>query len=129
MAFVAVVLAVVVLVTRAPALEWLGAVAVLLGFGHATVSERLAEREAARQRPSVPCHAMAKRYFVAKEIAWFAFFAAHGAWSAIAGVVLMLAYPMWRRAWRSRHPMAPIRIPLPTPDFTKDADFEIEPFT
>ena len=32
---------------------------------------------------------------------WLVYFVAKGAWSAIAGVALFLAYPLWRRWWRS----------------------------
>jgi hypothetical protein len=86
--------------------EWLGALAVLAGFSHAQVADRLAEREAARDVPAVECHAKAARYWVAKEVLWFAYFVAHRSWAALAGCVLFIAYPFWRRLWRAHHPMA-----------------------
>lgn len=91
--------------TGGGALELLGAAAVLLTFGHAQVSERLAEREAARDKPSVDCHRWALKYFVGKEAVWFVYFVLHESWSALAGVILFLLYPLWRKYWRKRHPL------------------------
>lgn len=96
------VLLVVALASGGGLLELVGAGAVLLSFGHASVADRLAEREAARARPSVHCYRWARRYFVGKEVLWCAYFTAHGSWSALAGVGLFLAHPLWRRA---RHPL------------------------
>lgn len=42
---------------------------------------------------------------MAKEILWCAVFVLHHAWAALAGVALFLAYPSWRRFWRTRHPL------------------------
>lgn len=86
--------------------EWLAAAGVLGSFGHAQVSDRLAEREAARERPAVACHAMAGRYFIAREVAWVAYFATGRCWSALVGCAVFLAYPPWRRWWRRRRPLA-----------------------
>lgn len=99
------VLASVVLIAGRSATEWIGAAAVACSFAHGQVASRLAEREAARDRPEVACHSWATRYFVAKEALWLIYFAANGAWSALAGVVLFLLYPVWRSAWRRRHPI------------------------
>ena len=98
------------------AIELLGATAVALSFAHAQVAHRLAEREELRLRQTtrrsarevddfVHCAHWSGRYFVAKEILWCAYFVAHGSWSALAGVGLFLAYPLWRRWWRSHHPL------------------------
>lgn len=103
---VAVVLAVVAIAAGGGVLELLGAGAVVLTFGHAQVADRLAERDAVRSRPSVPCHRWATRYLVGKETLWCAYFVLHQSWSALAGVALFLAYPSWRRWWRRRHPIA-----------------------
>lgn len=102
------VLSGVVYATHGSVLESIGATAVLFSFAHGQVADRLAEREAARRRPDVECHAMARRYFVAKEALWFVYFAWKGSYAALAGVVLFLAYPVWRRFWRRRHPL-PVR--------------------
>jgi hypothetical protein len=73
--------------------EALTAAAVLAGFAHAQVSDRLAEMEGRRTQPEVHCWRWSLRYFVAKEALWFAVFAAYRNWSALAGVVLFLLYP------------------------------------
>lgn len=104
-AIVSAVLATVVLATRGGWTEWLGAGAVAFSFAHGQVADRLAEREAAREHPDVHCHAMARRYFIAKEALWFVYFAARGSYAALAGVVLFLLYPVWRRTYRTRRPM------------------------
>lgn len=90
--------------------EWLAAAAVLATFGHASVAERLREREAARPVVSVDCHRWLGRYYVAKELLWVAFFVATEAYAALVGCAVFLAYPAWRRWWRRRRPMpAPAR--------------------
>lgn len=86
--------------------EGLGAVAVLLSFLSAQVNDRLAEREAAKHTPDVPCHRWALRYFVAREAAWAAYFCINHTWTALVGVALFLAYPAWRKWWRTHHPLA-----------------------
>lgn len=91
--------------THGGGLELIGAGAVLLSFGHAQVAERLAEREGAREQAAVECHRWALRYLVGKESLWLAYFVLHRSWSALAGVVLFLVYPVWRRAWRSWRPL------------------------
>jgi len=106
---VAVVLSTVVVITHGGWLELVGAGAVLLSFAHAQVADRLAEAEHDRQamsppgvvRDSVECHRWATRYLVGKESLWLLYFVVHRSWSALAGVGLFLAYPAWRRFWRS----------------------------
>lgn len=94
-------------------LEMIGAFAVIFTFCHTQVADRLAEREAQRAAFSsvsgpdhvVSCHALAMRYLIGKEILWLAYFLLHRSWSALAGVGLFLAYPVWRRYWRKHHPL------------------------
>jgi len=113
LAAVAAVLSGVVIATGAAPVEWLGAAAVTLTFAHAQVADRLAENEQERQsyvrdevaqRYSVSCHAWATRYLVTKECLWLVYFVLHHSWSALAGVGLFLAYPVWRKWWRKKHP-------------------------
>lgn len=108
------VLAIVTIITGGHAVEFLGAGAVLLSFGHAQVADRLAEgeherrayyRDAVADRHAVDCYHWATRYLVGKEALWFAYFVLHQSWSALAGVVLFISYPLWRRFWRSRMPL------------------------
>jgi hypothetical protein len=86
-------------------MELIGCMAVQCGFGHAAITDRLAEREALRASPEVECHRWSLRYFVGKEALWFAYFAAHRSWSALVGVAVFLAYPAWRRWYRARRPI------------------------
>ena len=102
---VAVVLSCVAVVSGKGLVEWVGSAAVLLSFAHAQVADRLAEREAFREKPTVECHRLATRYFVSKEILWCAYFLTHKSWSALVGVALFLAYPAWRKLWRARRPV------------------------
>lgn len=102
LAAVALVLGLVVATSRGGWAEVLGALAVLAAFAHAQVSERMAEKQAAKATPDVVCHRWSLRYFVAKELLWLAYFVAHRSWSAIVGVVVFLAYPLWRKWWRTR---------------------------
>ena len=110
---VAIVLGAVVVATGAPAVEWLGASAVLASFGHAQVSDRMAEQEAARAVPSVPCFRRAQQYFLTKEVLWCAYFVSKGAWSALVGCGVFLAYPAWRAWYRKRRPVSPDRGAAP----------------
>jgi hypothetical protein len=105
MGVVAIVLSAVVIATGASWIEWIGAAAVLGTFAHAQVANRLAEKDAARERPSVECHKWATRYLVGKESLWLIYFVIHHSWSALAGVGLFLAFPVWRRFWRSKYPL------------------------
>lgn len=102
---VASILSAVVIFTHAPAGEWIGAAAVLCSFGHAVIADRLVELEAKRTVPQVECHRWSLRYFVMKEMFWCAYFIVHRSWSALVGVAVFLAYPVWRWAWRRHHPM------------------------
>jgi hypothetical protein len=111
LAVVAAVLGGVLLVTGAPWFELVGSCAVLASFAHGQVSDRLAEREAARTSPEVHCHAWARRYFLSKEALWLVYFVAKGAWSAFVGCAVFLAYPAWRTWWRRR---SPLRVSNPT---------------
>ncbi len=104
--FVGTILGAVVVATGAPHIEWIGAFAVFCGFVHASISERMREREAARPVPSVECYRLATRFFIAKEVAWVGYFVTMRAWSALVGCGLFLAYPVWRKFWRRIHPLA-----------------------
>ena len=86
-------------------IEWIGVVAVFISFGHMTLSDRLAEREAVLHKSRIRknVHTMLNAYLVSKEILWFAYFILVGAWSALTGVILFLAYPLWRRYWKKYH--------------------------
>lgn len=112
LAVVALALGAAVLVTRGGLLEVVGALAVLAAFAHTQVSERMRERQAAKAKPDVRCHRWALRYFFAKELLWCSYFVAHRSWSALVGVGVFLLYPLWRKWWRARRPMALKRVLL-----------------
>jgi hypothetical protein len=90
--------------------ELAGSLAVYLSFGHASVSERLREREAARAVPSVECHRASTWYFIGKELCWALYFVWSGTYAALVGCAVFAAYPLWRRWWRRVHPMAPATV-------------------
>jgi hypothetical protein len=106
-AFVWIVLIGVVYLTRGGLLEAVGALAVLAAFAHAQVAERMREREALKSKPDVHCHRWSTRYFFLKELLWLSYFIAHRSWSALVGVGVFLAYPVWRKWWRGRYPLRP----------------------
>lgn len=104
MATVGLVLALVAFFTAGGFVEWLGAVAVLLSFGHTQIADRLAEQESVRTEATVACHAKLVWYLVSKEAVWALYFVLHRSWSALVGVALFLVYPLWRKLWRKRTP-------------------------
>lgn len=103
-AFVALVLAGTALAAGGRPVDWISASAVLCSFGHASVSDRLVEREAARAVSEVECTRWAARYWIAKELLWVAAFVAMRSWPALVGCGLFLAFPAWRRFYRARQP-------------------------
>lgn len=113
----AVVLAVlsgVAVLTGNTATEWLGTGAVFLSFSHGQVADRMAERQAAMEKPDVHCWWKARYYFVGKELLWVAYFLAHRSYAALVGCALFLLYPVWRSWWRSVHvaSVEPVRLDL-----------------
>ncbi len=115
-AVVALILLLTVLFTGGKAVELLGAVAVWLGFSHASISERMREQEAIRTVPSVECYNKLGWYFMGREVCWTLYFLWLGAWSAIVGCILFAAYPVWRRYWRSIHPLPSPVLTIPVRD-------------
>jgi hypothetical protein len=81
--------------------ELLGAVAVLLSFGHAQIADRLAEKEGQRAIPEVNCYKKLWYYFIGKELFWLTYFILNHSYSALAGVLIFLSYPIWRRFYRT----------------------------
>lgn len=111
LAIVTAVLLVVAGASGGGAVELVGAAAVVLSFAHAQVADRLAEGEHLRRSyyrdevadtHAVHCYRWAARYFVGKEALWCCYFIALHSSTALAGVALFLAYPLWRRWWRTR---------------------------
>lgn len=117
LAVVAIVLLATVAATGGAWREIVGALAVLAGFAHAQVSDRLAEHaklsESLERFHRIPtpltdgqlsgrahCWRWSARYFLVKELLWLVYFVSLQAWSALVGVGVFLLYPLWRR-WRS----------------------------
>ncbi len=107
--FVAGILVAVAILSHKGWIEWIGVFAVFLTFGHASIAERLREREELRHIKKsaieVHCYYKLPYYFYAKEILWFVYFVLLGAYSALAGVVIFLLYTPWRRYYRKHHPI------------------------
>ncbi|MEI8224186.1 MAG: hypothetical protein WCG20_03635 [bacterium] len=108
-AFVAIILIAVAIGSGKGWIEWIGVAAVFLTFGHASIAERLREREALRHLKRSPievaCYWKLPYYFYAKELLWLLYFVCIGAWSALAGVFVFLAYTPWRSYYRKWHPI------------------------
>lgn len=100
-----ILLAVLVFTHRLFSVELIAAAAVLLTFGHASVADRLAEREELRCTPEVECFRKMWYYFVGKEMLWLLYFFMIHAYSALVGVFVFLAYPVWRRLYRRHYPL------------------------
>lgn len=82
-------------------MEMAAALAVLLTFGHAQIADRMAEKQEAMDEPTVDCYRKLRYYFIGKEACWFLYFLVSHAYSALIGVLVFLAYPFWRRIYRS----------------------------
>jgi hypothetical protein len=113
MAVVAIILFLVVFFTKNTWVEYLGGLAVLLTFGHSTISERFREREAAKSKPSVECVQKTLYYFIGKELCWTVYFLQTKSYSALVGVGIFLLYPVWRKFWRRIHPLETVPIDIP----------------
>jgi len=99
------VLATVTIATGNKPVEWLGTFAVLFTFGHAAITNRLAERQAMMPVPEVDCYHWSDRYFILKEILWLAYFLLYKSYAALIGVAIFLLYPFWRRLYRRWRPL------------------------
>ena len=81
-------------------IEILSSIAVLLSFGYASIGDRLIEQETQRLNPQVECYRTMQYYFVGKEFFWFLYFFMNHSYSALTGVLIFFAYPIWRRVYR-----------------------------
>lgn len=76
---------------------WISAAAVLGSFLHAKVGYRMAEALTAQEAPPESCYEWSGKYWISKEVLWFIVFLLSGAYPAIAGNVLFILYPAWRK--------------------------------
>lgn len=86
-------------------IELLASMAVLLTFGHAQIADRLAEQEGLKKVPAVSCYKKMWYYFMAKEFFWLLYFFMNKSYSALIGVFVFLAYPVWRSWYRRMKPI------------------------
>lgn len=82
--------------------ELLAAFAVILSFGHAQIADRLAEKEGQKETPDVSCYKKLRFYFIGKELFWCLYFFLNHSYSALVGVFIFLAYPFWRKLYRTK---------------------------
>ena len=105
---IAAILAATVLLTGNDPKEWLGSAAVFVMTRRVSVGDRMQEAEQAAasrgETPQTECYRWFHRYLYIAEALWCAYFIAHGAWSALVGVGMMLLYPVWRRVYRRWRP-------------------------
>jgi hypothetical protein len=79
---------------------WLSALAVFCSFLHAQVGTYMAEDMSHTEIPLTPCFHKLGEYWVYKEILWFLVFFISGAYPAIAGSVIFLLFPVWRKIYK-----------------------------
>ena len=94
------ILAFVTILTGNRIVEWIGTLAVLFTFGHVSVTDRMMEKQASKEKPDVECYKWSERYLFGKEILWLAYFFLHQSYAALVGVFIFLLYPFWRRWYR-----------------------------
>ncbi|KND49196.1 MAG: hypothetical protein AB203_02250 [Parcubacteria bacterium C7867-008] len=80
---------------------WLSAAAVFGSFLHAQVGTYMAEDMSSTEKPLTECYHKLGQYWVYKELFWFLVFLLSGAYPAIAGNVIFLVYPAWRKIYKS----------------------------
>lgn len=94
------VLCIVTFISSNDIKNWVVTVAVLLTFNHAQIGDRLQERQAKMDKPTVECYHKLNKLFAAKEITWIIAFILMGGYTAIVGSAMFALYPLWRRYYR-----------------------------
>jgi hypothetical protein len=85
--------------------EIVATAAVFFTFCHASVADRMQERQALMEKPDVHCYWKSNIYFMTKEALWITFFIMIQSWAALLGAVLFFLYPMWRKWYRKHYPL------------------------
>ncbi len=89
---------------------WLSACAVLGSFLHAKVGYRMAEALQESNASNTSCYEWSGKYWLTKELLWLIVFFLSGAYPAIAGAVLFILYPAWRKIHtEERHKLRGVR--------------------
>ncbi len=76
---------------------WLSALAVFGSFLHPKVGYRMAEALKAAGASDTSCYEWSGKYWLVKEVTWLAVFLLSGAYPAVAGALLFILYPAWRK--------------------------------
>ena len=90
--------------------EALGSLAVYHTHVCGSISSRMVEEQAQQEKPSVPCMTAYWRHYTIKEVLFFLYFLASGAYSALVGCCVFALYPVWRKWYRARYPLVPKEI-------------------
>jgi hypothetical protein len=80
---------------------WISAGAVFGSFLHAQVGTYMAEDMSHTEEPLTECYHKLGEYWVYKEILWFLVFLLSGAYPAIAGNVIFILFPVWRKIYKA----------------------------
>jgi len=90
--------------------KWIEVAAVFLTFVHASIGQRLEERQRYQLETdghaTVECFYKLGPVFVGKEFLWMIAFIHAQLWSALVGVFIFLMYYPWRAEWRKKHPLS-----------------------
>jgi O-antigen/teichoic acid export membrane protein len=81
-------------------INWITTAAIVITFNHASVGDRLQERQAKMEIPTVECYYKLNRLFAIKEVLWIAAFLAMKNYAAIVGSAMFFLYPIWRKYYR-----------------------------
>jgi hypothetical protein len=82
--------------------NWITTVAILLTFNHAQIGDRLQERQAVMDKPTVECYHKLNKLFAGKEVCWIIAFVLMKNYAAIVGSGLFALYPLWRKYYRKK---------------------------
>lgn len=85
--------------------EIIATAAVFFTFCHASISDRMQERQALMEKPDVHCYWKSNIYFMIKEALWITFFLMIKSWAALTGAVIFFLYPLWRKWYRTHYPL------------------------
>jgi len=85
---------------------WISAAAVLCSFLHAQIGAFMAEDMSHAEEPITPCFHKLETYWMWKEVLWLSVFFISGAYPAIAGNIIFILYPSWRREYKKARAVA-----------------------
>lgn len=112
----ATILTLVAVVSGRGWVEWIGVFGVTLTFEYQVLSTYLREHSEARKKVHGPTAKDAavlteiQILYYLKECVWIAYFLFLGAYSALAGTIIFIAYGFWRRLYRQALPIAEVDI-------------------